>query len=88
MTSNEIPGISSRSICALLEVEPTHEASGVGRVSSNFIVDLDQSLLDNSSNLASSQSVLQPVAEEDGKWERFTELVGTGGRTGSLSNIQ
>lgn len=37
---------------------PTHETSGEGLVGPDFSIDLDDSLLDNSSNLPSGQSVL------------------------------
>lgn len=37
---------------------PTHETSGESLVGPDFSIDLDDSLLDNSSNLPSGQSVL------------------------------
>ena len=62
----------------------THEASGVGRVGPDLAIDLDQALHDNGGNLAASQGILEAVAEENREGERFTELVGTGRRAGSL----
>ncbi len=64
----------------------THEARGVGRVSPDLAVDLDQALHDNRRNLTASQSILEAVAEEDREGEGFTELVGTGGRAGGLDD--
>lgn len=63
---------------------PTHEASGEGLVSPDLAVDLDESLLNNSSDLTASKSVLQTVSKEDGEGKRFPELVGTRRRTGGL----
>ena len=62
----------------------THEARGVGRVGPDLSVDLDQALHDNRQNLLAGQSILEAVAEENRERERFTELVGTGRRAGSL----
>ena len=36
----------------------THEASGVGWICANFVVDFDQALLDNGDDLSPSQSIL------------------------------
>ena len=66
----------------------THETSGVGLVCSDFSIDLDYPLLDNLGNLVTSQGILETVAEEDGEGETFPELVGTGGRAGSLRSSQ
>ena len=63
----------------------THEASGVGRVGPDLLVDLNQPLHDNRDNLPASQSILQPVAEEDCERETLPELVWAGGWTRSLA---
>lgn len=63
---------------------PTHETSGEGLVSPDLAVDLDESLLNNSSDLTASKSVLQTVSKEDSEGKRFPELVGTRRRTGGL----
>lgn len=63
---------------------PTHETSGEGLVSPDLAVDLDESLLNDSSDLTASKSVLQTVSKEDGEGKRLPELVGTRRRTGSL----
>lgn len=69
-----------------LRCKLTHEARGVGGVSPDLAIDLDQALLDNRSDLLASERVLQPVTEEDREGEGFAELVGTGGGTGSLQD--
>lgn len=56
----------------------THESSGVGLIGPDLSVDLDQSLLDNSSDFTAGKSVLETVTEEDGKGERLSELVRSG----------
>lgn len=63
---------------------PTHETSGEGLVSPDLAVDLDESLLNNRSDLTASKSVLQTVSKEDGEGKRLPELVGTRRRTGGL----
>jgi hypothetical protein len=62
----------------------THEASGVGVVSADLVVHLDQSLLGDAGDLITSDGVLEAVAEEDCEWEGLAELVRTGGRARSL----
>ena len=59
-------------------------AGRVCGIGPNLSVDLDQALRNNGSNLAASQGILKPVAEEDGEGEGFTELVGTRRGTGGL----
>lgn len=62
----------------------THEASGVGLVGADLAVDLDEALLEDSSNLLAGKSVLETVTEEDGQGKRLAELVGTGRGAGSV----
>ncbi len=62
----------------------THESSWVGLVGPDLAIDLDDSLSHDGGDLTTGQSVLQPVAEEDGEGERLSELVGTWGWAGSL----
>ena len=64
----------------------THETRGVGRVSPDLAVDLNQALHDNRRDFTAGQSILEAVAEEDREGERFTELVGTRGRARGLGN--
>ena len=74
----------SRSMTNQNEPSLTHESSGVGLVGPDLSVDLDQSLLDNSSDFTAGKGVLQSVSEEDGERERLSELVRTGRRSGGL----
>lgn len=62
----------------------TLETSRVCNIGPDLSVNLNQTLIDNRSNLPSRQGVLQPVAEEDGEREGFTEFVGTRGWARSL----
>ena len=62
----------------------THESSRVSLIRPDLSVDLDQSLLDNSSDLSAGKGVLQSVTEEDGEGERLAELVRTGRRSGRV----
>ena len=62
----------------------THESSRESLVGSDLSVDLDESLLNNSSDLSTGQSVLQSVSEEDGEGKGLSELVRTWGWSGSL----
>lgn len=63
---------------------PTHETSGEGLVGSDLSIDLDESLLDNSSNFSAGKSVLQSVSKEDGEGKGLSELVRSGRRSGGL----
>jgi len=65
-----------------------HEASGIGGIGPDFPIDLDQALVDDCNDLTSSQSILQPVAEEDRKGKGFTKLVGTRRWAGSVGAAQ
>lgn len=71
-----------------LNGDDIHETSGEGLVSPDLAVDLDESLLNDSSDLTASKSVLQTVSKEDGEGKRLPELVGTRRRTGSVGAAQ
>ena len=75
-------------LASLLDGDDIHEASGVGRVSPDLAIDLDQALHDNRRDLLARKSILEAVAEENGEGKGFTELVGTGGGAGSLLTEQ
>lgn len=62
----------------------TLETGGVGGISADLAVNFDQALRDNSGNLTPSQSVLQPVTEEDVEGETLPELVWSRARAGGL----
>lgn len=66
------------------KIARTHESSGEGLVGPDLSVDLDESLLNNSSNLLSGQGVLQSVSEEDSEGKGLSELVRTWRRSGCL----
>ena len=55
----------------------THETRGVGRVSPDLAVDLNQALHDNRRDFTTGQSILEAVAEENGERKGFAELVRT-----------
>jgi hypothetical protein len=63
---------SSAGILTSRRMLPTHETSGESLVGPDFSIDLDDSLLDNSSNLPSGQSVLQSVPQEYSQRERLS----------------
>ena len=68
-------------------MEQTHEASGVGLIGANFVVNFNQALLDDRSNFSASQGILQSIAEEHGKRERFAKLMWTRRGTRGLQGI-
>jgi len=72
----------------LFDGDDVLETGGVGGVGTDLSVDLDQTLGNDSSNLTSSQRVLQSVAEEDVKGQTFAKLVRTRGWAGSVSSAQ
>jgi len=65
-----------------------HEASGICGIGPDFPIYLDEALVDNCNDLTASQSILQPVAEENRKRERFTKFVGTRRWAGSVGTAQ
>lgn len=64
--------------------ELTHEASGVGDISADLAIDLDEPLHADLLDLISGQSVLEAVPQEDDEGQALPQFVGTGGRTRSL----
>jgi len=71
-----------------LDGDDVHETGRVGGVSSNLVVDLDVSLLDDNVSLTSGQSVLQSVSEENRQREALSQLVGSVGGTRSKNSRQ
>jgi len=67
-----------------LDRDDVHEPGRVGLVGPDLSVNLDGPLGHDGGNLTSGQSVLETVSEEDGEGKRFTELVRTRRRSGSL----
>ena len=66
--------------CVLL----THETSRVCGICANLAVDFDESLCDNRGNFMSSQGVLQPISQENGKGKGLPEFVWSRRRAGCL----
>lgn len=64
-------------LAGLLNGDDVHESGGVGGVSADLAVDLDQTLLDDGGDLLLGEGVLQPVPEEDDQGEALAGLVGT-----------
>lgn len=64
--------------------ELTHEASGVGDISTDLAIDLDEPLHADLLDLISGQSVLETVPQEDDEGQALPQFVGTGGGTRSL----
>lgn len=62
----------------------THESSGVGDISADLAVDLDEPLHADLLNLVPSQGILEAVPQKDDEGQALPQLVGTGGRTRSL----
>lgn len=71
-------------LAGLLDTDDVHETSGVGRVSADLAVDLDQTLHHDGLGLTAVQGVLETVADEDDQGEAVPELVRTGGGLGSI----
>jgi len=72
----------------LFDRDGVHEAGGVGRVSAHFSVDFNEALVDNNNDLASGQSILEPVPEENRKGKGFAKLVRTRGWSGGVGAAQ
>jgi len=72
----------------LLDRDDILETGGVGLVGSDLVVDLDEALLDDEGDLTSGKSVLQTVANEDGKGQALALLVGTRRRFGGESSTE
>lgn len=73
-------------LASLLDADDVHEAGGVGRVSADLAVDLDETLHHDRLGLAAIESVLETVADEDDQGQTVAELVGTGRGLGSIGS--
>lgn len=65
----------------------THEPGGIGGISAHFSIDFNEALVDDCNDLASGQSILEPVTEKNCEGKGFTELVRTRGWAGSLWSV-
>jgi len=59
------------------------ETGWVVKVSSDFVINLDETSHDDHHSFLTSQSILKTVSQDKSEWETFTELVRTGGRARS-----
>lgn len=71
-------------LTSLLKGDNVHETSGVGGVSSDLTINLNESLHDNGLDFTTVKSIFQTVSKEDNERKRLSKLVGTGGRSGSI----
>lgn len=80
----------SEVLASLLDGDDVHNAKRETRVSSDFVVNLDQSFLisDDLHGLLTAESVAQSVSEEDGKGDAFSSLVGASTGSGSVNTTE
>jgi hypothetical protein len=71
-------------LAGLLDGDNVHQSRREGGVGADLAVNLDEALHEDGIDLASVESVLQTVAEEDDQRQRVAELVRTGGSLGSI----
>jgi len=64
-------------LAGLLDTDNVHEASGVGGVSADLAVDLDEALHHDGLGLTAVKGVLETVADKDDQGKAVTELVRT-----------
>lgn len=76
----------SEVLASLVDGENVHESARESDISSDSVVNLDEtfSILDDFLDLSSVESVSESVSENKAERDAFSELVGTGGRSGSL----
>jgi len=65
-----------------------HESGRILSVSSDFSIDLDESLMTNGHDFSVGQGVLQSVSEQENQRKTFPKFVGTGGWTRSPNSAQ
>ena len=70
----------SEVLSSLLNANNVHNAEGESGISSDFVVNLDQSflVLNDLHGLLATESVLESVLEENVQGDAFSSLVGTG----------
>jgi len=73
---------------ALLHLDDVHEASWVGVVGADATVHLDETLGEDLLDFGVGQGVLETIPQEERQRETLTQLVRTGGRTGSVTSSQ
>jgi hypothetical protein len=75
-------------LAGLVDGDDVHETSWVGGISADLAVNLDQALHDDGLGLASVESILQAVTDEDDKRHAVSKLVWTSGWTRSVGTGQ
>ena len=75
-------------LAGLLDGDDVHETSGVGLVSADLAVDLDEALLEDGLGLAVVERILEAVADEDDQGHAVAELVRTSRGAGSIDTRQ
>ena len=68
----------------ILRKRHTHETSRIRVIGADLVVYLDQTLLNNRSDFAAGQRILQPIAEKNAEGKRLPEPVRSRRRTRSL----
>lgn len=71
----------------LFDRDDIHKTGRVSLIGTDAVVNLDETLLDNSGHLAARERVFQTIAQENGEGERFPELVRARRRTRSLARL-
>ena len=72
--------------CTGRKIKHTHEPSRVGLVSPDLAINQDMALHQDRNNLAVSQSILEPVPNDEDKGKALPRLVGARRWLGSLQN--
>lgn len=75
-------------LASLLDGDDVHETSGVGGISADLAINLDEALHENGLGLARVEGILQAVAEEDDERHAVAELVRTRGSLGGIGTGQ
>lgn len=68
-----------------MKAKLTHESSRVGDIGADLAINLDEPLHADLLHFIPSQGVLEAVPQEDDEGQALPQLVGTGGRTRSLT---
>lgn len=80
----------SEVLSSLLNAYNVHNTEGETRVSSDFVVNLDQSflILNDLHGLLSGKGISQSVSEEDGEGNAFSPLVGASCGSGCVNSTE
>lgn len=81
---------NSEVLIGFLNSHNIHLAQGISGVSSDLSVNLNHTLLilDDLSGLISVRGVLESLLQQHGKRDALSQLVGSGGRSGSVDSLQ